>query len=271
MSTRLQAALPRRHHVDPEAYAAEHELLLRRSWSRPGRVDELGLAAPGTGRLIPHCAAAVGVLAESDLVAVTRAGELRAHYNVCRHRGAQLLSHDPSEPPVGRTGRVWRCPYHSWTYDLGGRLVHAPHIGDVDLDPAAFGLHPVGVGAWGGFLWLNPDGTGESLAEAIGPPGRGDSRPAVGGGGPGDAGQAWGVRRRTGAGQRLSDRLEAVPVHPHSGSGFRPGAGSGRATGGRQPRGGARFQVRSHVRLSVTAMWRAPRRAELRRTPGPTP
>ena len=51
-----------------------------------------------------------------------------------------------------------RCPYHSWTYDLDGRLIKAPHTDDVeDFDP-----HPRfspctrwGADSWGGFLWVH--------------------------------------------------------------------------------------------------------------------
>ena len=49
-------------------------------------------------------------------------GELRAFYNVCRHRGTRLLTTDDR-----RVKRFIRCPYHSWAYDLDGRLHrHAP-------------------------------------------------------------------------------------------------------------------------------------------------
>jgi Rieske 2Fe-2S family protein len=42
--------------------------------------------------------------------------QLRALHDVCRHRGAALLD--------GEQGRIARftCPYHGWSYDLGGRL-----------------------------------------------------------------------------------------------------------------------------------------------------
>jgi len=170
MASQLQAALPKRHYVDPAAYAEEHDRVLLRAWSCVGRLDELGLAEAGTGRLIPNRGAAVGVLGESILVAVTADGGLRAHYNVCRHRGAQLVVHEPAAAPICRPVHVWRCPYHSWTYDLDGRLVHAPHTGGLGVEPAAFALHPVGAGAWGGFLWLRLDPSlGETLDDAVAP------------------------------------------------------------------------------------------------------
>ena len=57
-----------------------------------------------------------------------RDGELHAAYNVCRHRGSQLC---PVEPGAGTrpatAAGALRCPYHSWTYDLDGQLLKAPH------------------------------------------------------------------------------------------------------------------------------------------------
>ena len=64
-----------------------------------------------------------------------------------------------------------RCPYHSWTYDLSGRLLRAPHTEDVDdFDPSAFGLHPVAADTWGGFLFLQltPE-SAPPLLSALGP------------------------------------------------------------------------------------------------------
>ncbi|MGH9663537.1 MAG: aromatic ring-hydroxylating oxygenase subunit alpha, partial [Bryobacteraceae bacterium] len=46
-------------------------------------------------------------------------GVLRAFLNVCRHRGAKV---------VGGCGaaKLFRCPYHAWTYDLAGQLKAIP-------------------------------------------------------------------------------------------------------------------------------------------------
>jgi choline monooxygenase len=46
-------------------------------------------------------------------------GLLKAFYNVCKHRGHELLSGE------GKIKRI-TCPYHAWTYDLNGALVNAP-------------------------------------------------------------------------------------------------------------------------------------------------
>ena len=147
---RLQAALPKRHYVEPAGFAAEREQVLAREWFCAGRVDDLGLDLPG--RL-----AVLDVLGESVLVARLRNGNLAAHYNVCRHRGSQLVPVPPGEPPPGpRAAAALRCPYHSWTYDLSGALLRAPYTEDVDgFAPEQFGLHPLGAATWAGFLFVH--------------------------------------------------------------------------------------------------------------------
>jgi Rieske 2Fe-2S family protein len=62
-----------------------------------------------------------------------------------------------------------RCPYHSWTYGLDGRLLRAPHtdLDGADLDD--FRLSPVAVDTWGGFVFvhLTPE-RAPALAEQVG-------------------------------------------------------------------------------------------------------
>jgi Rieske 2Fe-2S family protein len=161
----LQAALPRHHYVSEESWLVEREKVLARTWTCAGRLAELGLTAPS--RL-----AVVAVLDESVLVTTDRDGALHGFYNVCRHRGSQVVPVEPDAgPPAPCRAAALRCPYHSWTYDLAGRLMHAPHTDDVnDFEPSRFGLHPVAVGTWGGFLWVNLDAAPErTLADELGP------------------------------------------------------------------------------------------------------
>jgi Rieske 2Fe-2S family protein len=117
-------------------------------------------------------------LAEIDdeplLIARGRDGELRAFFNVCRHRGSQVVPVDPAlDAPVPCASAALRCPYHSWTYDLNGQLLRAPHTEDVDdFVPADFGLNSVSAQAWGGFLFLRLADPGEqalSLLDTLGP------------------------------------------------------------------------------------------------------
>jgi len=141
----LQAALPKEQYVDPRAWAHERDAVLHGEWFCVGRRDDLGLDTPC--RL-----AVVDVAGESVLVTSDEERVLHASYNVCRHRGSQLVAPNP-EAPVLCAASAIRCPYHSWTYALDGSLLRSPHA-DVG-DPTAFRLNPVGVGTWGGFVFVH--------------------------------------------------------------------------------------------------------------------
>src|SRR3978361_2074862 len=153
MGEGLQAALPRELYVDPRSWLAEREAVLFGEWFCLGRTDDLGLATPSK-------VLTVDVAGESVLVTSGEDGRLHAAYNVCRHRGSQLRPPEQSACDAA----ALRCPYHSWTYALDGRLLRAPHaeIGE----PTDFALHPVGVDTWGGFVFvhLTPD-RAQPLAE----------------------------------------------------------------------------------------------------------
>lgn len=165
----LQAALPREHYVDDATHRVERERVLLREWTCVGRLDQLGLTEPGSAALLPERLAVVDLLGESVLVTTTADGAVHAHYNVCRHRGSQVVPVEPGAPaPAPCAAKSLRCPYHSWTYALDGTLLHAPHTDDVPLP--AFALHAVAAATWGGWLWLN--GSAEptaALLEAIAP------------------------------------------------------------------------------------------------------
>jgi Rieske 2Fe-2S family protein len=94
---------------------------------------------------------------------------LRAFLNVCRHRGAQLCVE-----PQGEVKRTLRCPYHSWTYALDGKLVAAPNLGaltDDDgtpIDRYRYGLVPVALTEWLGYAWVCLSDTPPPFEDVIG-------------------------------------------------------------------------------------------------------
>jgi glycine betaine catabolism A len=144
----LEPALPRDWYVDPASWRTERERVLLREWTCVGRRDDLGLG--DARRLV-----VVDVLGESVLLTSDEDRALHAAYNVCRHRGSQIVPTLPGSPPACSEVGALRCPYHSWTYALDGRLLRAPHTEDGDVEPAEFSLHPVGVEEWGGFVFVH--------------------------------------------------------------------------------------------------------------------
>nr|WP_315847674.1 aromatic ring-hydroxylating dioxygenase subunit alpha [uncultured Rhodoferax sp.] len=73
--------------------------------------------------------------------------QVKAFHNVCRHRGSRLCASHR-----GSVGNIV-CPYHQWTYDLTGKLIHAKHMGE-DFDPSGSGLKAVHVRSLGGLIFI---------------------------------------------------------------------------------------------------------------------
>ena len=162
----LQPALDRHHYVDAASFDREAEML-RREWTCIGRLDDLGLAASGS--IIPNRRAVLSHLGESVIVTADADGSLHGFGNVCRHRGSQVVPVEPGVAVEPCSAKSLRCPYHSWTYGLDGRLLHAPHTDDVVLDTSSFGLRPLRAAAWGGFLWLTEDLEAPAVVDTLGP------------------------------------------------------------------------------------------------------
>src|SRR3954453_555677 len=141
-------------YVDETTWLDEREAVLFGQWFCVGRLVDLGLDA--ASRVV-----VLDVAGESILVTSDEQGGLHGAYNVCRHRGSQLqpVADDTTRPPVACSTSALRCPYHSWTYALDGRLLRAPHTDLEGHDLDAFGLHGVAVDSWGGFVFvhLTPD------------------------------------------------------------------------------------------------------------------
>ncbi|MEO7864589.1 MAG: aromatic ring-hydroxylating dioxygenase subunit alpha, partial [Sphingomicrobium sp.] len=101
---------------------------------------------------------------ESVIVMRSDDGECRAFHNVCRHRGSRLVD--------GEAGcaKVLTCPYHAWSYDRSGALVGVPQRHEyLGLDSAAYGLKPVALEQWRGFLFVRLEERLPSVAEIMAP------------------------------------------------------------------------------------------------------
>jgi Rieske 2Fe-2S family protein len=72
---------------------------------------------------------------------------IRVLHNVCRHRGTRLL--DSGSTVISKLV----CPYHQWTYELSGELVHAPHMG-TDFDKSCRNLKAVNFKSIGGLIYV---------------------------------------------------------------------------------------------------------------------
>jgi Rieske 2Fe-2S family protein len=140
--------LPAEAYLSDDVLAYERRVVFGGGWVCAGRSSDLG----------PRARKAVAVGDDSVLLVRDEDGTLRGFYNVCRHRGHELL-------PCGSraTGRFIACPYHNWVYDLSGRLDRLPreHGDTYQLD--RLGLIPARVEEWHGFVFVNASGDADSL------------------------------------------------------------------------------------------------------------
>ena len=145
-------ALPGGYYRSGEMLAAERALFAR-TWICVGRADEI--AAPGDYLTWQIGAEPIVVVRGAD-------GVVRALSNVCRHRG-MLLAEGHG------TARRLICPYHAWTYDLGGQLIGAPRMEDrpgFRREDCRLPEFPVEI--WRGFVFVSLDPEAAPLAPRLG-------------------------------------------------------------------------------------------------------
>jgi len=156
LPTHGAVTLPQRDYVSTAVFREEQERLFANRWLCIGREEQV--ARPGQYVLVE-----IGV--ESLIVVRDRKGTIRAHYNVCRHRGTRLC-----EKASGTMSETIQCPYHAWTYGLDGRLIGVPDQRELEgFDKADYPLIQAHVATWEGFLFINLADEPEPFAEAFAP------------------------------------------------------------------------------------------------------
>jgi carnitine monooxygenase subunit len=134
-------SLPGWIYRDPDFLEAEKERVFAASWQIVCHLNDI----PNPGDY--HTLDFLG----EPLVAVRgQRGDVKAFFNICRHRAARILDGGAGHC----VGRIV-CPYHAWTYDLDGRLAAVPHreeFSDFSLDD--YGLKPVDTEIYKGFVFV---------------------------------------------------------------------------------------------------------------------
>ncbi len=147
--------LPQEYYVSEEVFALERRRIFCRHWVYAGHVGRI--PEPGDYFVFD-------LFADSGVVLRDLDGDVRAHHNVCRHRGARLCDDD-----FGRLPGALQCPYHAWTYELDGRLRSAPTMDEVaDFDRADYPLHPLACRTVDGLIFVNPSSAPEPFEHQLG-------------------------------------------------------------------------------------------------------
>jgi len=147
--------LPSALYTEPESLLLELPAIFRKNWQLAGHTAQI----PSTGDSL--CV----TIAENPVIILRDGEQVRAFYNVCKHRGG------PVSIKKGTTS-VMQCGYHGWTYKLDGSLRGVPQFDRVELfDKKDFGLVPVQVSVWQGLIFVNlmekPETSTDTLLSGI--------------------------------------------------------------------------------------------------------
>jgi phenylpropionate dioxygenase-like ring-hydroxylating dioxygenase large terminal subunit len=143
-------------YTDPRIFADEMECIFHRGWVFVGHDSE----TPRPGDFVTR-----HLGAEPVIMVRGTDGAVSVLVNRCMHRGTQVCAAERG------SARTFTCPYHGWTYDLGGTLLGVPYPGGYDgFDKAAHGLtRAPRVGAYRGFVFASLAAEGITLTEHLGP------------------------------------------------------------------------------------------------------
>lgn len=105
----------------------------------------------GTAALVPNQGDwfTVDIGDKSILIVRNNKTEISAYLNICSHRGAKLVEGS------GTKAYAFKCPYHSWVYNLDGELKARPRENAFDeINKDQCSLQKFELDNHQGFLWL---------------------------------------------------------------------------------------------------------------------
>ncbi|MFP5072188.1 Rieske 2Fe-2S domain-containing protein [Pseudonocardia nantongensis] len=151
--------IPAHVYNDREIFELEKERVFSRAWVFVGHESEI--ARPGD-YVVRR------VLEDSFIVTRDEKGEIRAHFNMCLHRGMQVCRAE-----MGNASH-FRCPYHGWSYRNDGRIVGLPFHQDAYGGEAGFKrkgqrlLPAPNLATYNGMIFLSMDPHAPPLEEFLG-------------------------------------------------------------------------------------------------------
>ncbi len=128
-----------REYTDPGTFERELARIFDRDWVMVGRQGTI----PEPGNYM------TAILGKRPIVCIRQKdGSIRAFANFCLHRYSKLLQGS------GKVGRIV-CPYHSWTYEITGRLIGITDPqGFGDACKTELGLQELACEVWLGFVFV---------------------------------------------------------------------------------------------------------------------
>jgi phenylpropionate dioxygenase-like ring-hydroxylating dioxygenase large terminal subunit len=150
--------IPAHIYNDKEVFALEKERLFSRAWTFVAHESEI----PQEGDYVVR-----RVLDDSFIITRDSAGDVRAMFNMCLHRGMQVCRAE-----MGNASN-FRCPYHGWTYRNDGRLTGLPfhreaYGGDEGFAKNQTLLPAPNLASYNGLLFISMDPGAEPLQDFLG-------------------------------------------------------------------------------------------------------
>ena len=134
--------LPQPYYTSREMFDREVERIFKKYWLCAGHQSRI----PNPGDYF-----VLNIFNESLIILRDKQGNVRAFYNVCRHRGTRIC-----EEAEGRFSGSLQCSYHAWTYGLDGRLIGAPFMKEVkEFRWEDYPLRAAPVSLWEGFIFVH--------------------------------------------------------------------------------------------------------------------
>jgi choline monooxygenase len=131
-----------RYYTDEVIYQQEKADIFWQSWVYIGHSSQLKDAGDYV---------TANLHGQEVMVVRDQEGQLGAFFNVCPHRGHQLLT------GCGNT-RAIVCPYHAWCFDQQGQFLRGRNLQDLkDFSNQEFNLKPVNIEQFLGFIFVNLD------------------------------------------------------------------------------------------------------------------
>jgi len=161
--------LPKEAYTSEAFFSWEIENIFRKEWLCLAHVSQI----PNAGDFIN-----LDLLGEPLIVIRDKSSKVRVLSRVCPHRAMDIMPPEfgyegfgtadwkDGKPGCGNT-RLFICPYHSWTFELDGRLKACPEMQEADgFHRDEWGLREFRSEEWNGFIFVNLDGEApRSVAE----------------------------------------------------------------------------------------------------------
>ncbi len=153
------SGLPNLAYTSADYYALEQQTVFYKTWVFAAFAHQL----EHIGDMLP-----IEIAGQPLVLTKDESGKVRAFHNVCKHRGAKLVTEC-------KNSRKFICPNHAWSFSLGGKLIARPHFyggekHDVNQQNShTADLQEVACEIWFDWVFINLSGTAGNFHEHIQP------------------------------------------------------------------------------------------------------